>query len=71
LARIVDVMLADDRRSWQLGAGRELDQDEVLQSAEGTIDTFAVLKDDVAAATALADIPRRPHAGSGSMDPRA
>jgi hypothetical protein len=35
------------------------------------MDTFATLKEDAAQAAALADVPRRPHAGAGSMDPRA
>jgi polyphosphate kinase len=71
LARIVDVMLADDRRSWQLRADGRWDRTEILQSSEGTIDTFATLKEDATVAAALADVPRRPHAGHGSMDPRA
>ena len=71
LARIIEVMLADDRRSWQLGADGRWERIEVLESREGTVDTFAVLKDDAASATAQADVPRRPHAQAGSMDPRA
>jgi polyphosphate kinase len=71
LARVVDVMLADDRRSWQLGTDGRWDRIEILQSSEGTLDTFATLKEDATIAAALADVPRRPHAGHGSMDPRA
>jgi polyphosphate kinase len=71
LARIIEVLLADDRRSWQLDASGHWDRTEVLQAGEGTIDTFATLKEDAARAAALADVPRRPHAGAGSMDPRA
>ncbi len=71
LARIIEVMLADDRRSWQLGTDGRWVRTEVIESAEGTIDTFAVLKDDAEKAAARADIPRRPHANAGSMDPRA
>ena len=71
LARVVDVMLADDRRSWQLRADGRWDRTEILQSSEGTLDTFATLKEDATIAAALADVPRRPHAGHGSMDPRA
>ena len=71
LARIVEVMLADDRRSWQLQPDGGWIRSEVLQSVDGTIDTFAVLKEDAATAAALADIPRRTGVGSGSMDPRA
>jgi polyphosphate kinase len=71
LARIVEVMLADDRRSWQLQPDGGWIRSEVLQSVDGTIDTFAVLKEDAATAAALADIPRRSGVGAGSMDPRA
>jgi polyphosphate kinase len=71
LARIIEVMLADDRRSWQLQPDGTWLRSEVLQSVDGTIDTFAVLKEDAATAAALADLPRRPGAGAGSMDPRA
>jgi polyphosphate kinase len=70
LARIIEVMLADDRRSWQLQPDGSWIRSEVLQSVEGTIDTFAVLKEDAATAAALTDLPR--HTGAaGSLDPRA
>ena len=71
LARIIEVMLADDRRSWRLSPDGRWQRVEVLESREGTVETFAVLKDDAATASALADVPRRPHAQAGSMDPRA
>ena len=71
LARIVDVMLADDRRSWQLGADGNWLRTETLESVEGSIDTFAILKDDAAAAIAGADYTHRPSVTAGSMDPRA
>ena len=64
-------MLADDRRSWQLQPDGGWIRSEVLQSREGTIETFAVLKEDAATAAALADVPRRSGVGAGSMDPRA
>ena len=71
LARIIEVMLADDRRSWQLQSDGTWLRTEVIASAAGTVDTFAVLKEDAATSAALADVPRRPHANAGSMDPRA
>jgi polyphosphate kinase len=71
LARIIEVMLADDRRSWQLGSDGTWTRTEVLDSKEGTLDTFAVLKEDAERAAAKGDVPRRPHAHAGSMDPRA
>ena len=71
LDRVVEVMLADDRRAWQLGSDGAWTRVEVIQSREGTVETFAVLKEDAATAAAMADVPRRPHAQAGSMDPRA
>jgi polyphosphate kinase len=70
LDRFIEVMLADDRRSWQLTSAGEWVRTEVLQSSEGTVEAFAVLKDDAATASASADFPRA-HAAAGSMDPRA
>jgi hypothetical protein len=71
MARIIEVMLADDRHSWRLNATGHWTRTEVLESIEGTVDTFATLKDDAEKAAADADVPRRPHANAGSMDPRA
>ena len=71
LGRIIEVMLADDRRSWQLTNTGEWVRTEVLDSKAGTVDTFAVLKDDAAHSVVVADMPTRAHALSGSMDPRA
>ena len=48
LRRIIEVMLADNRRSWQLGPDGRWQRTEVLESIEGSIDTFAILKDDAA-----------------------
>jgi len=70
--QIVEVMLADDRRSWQLGKDGRWTRIEVLESREGAADTFAILKDDAAAAALIStDLPSRTHALAGSMDPRA
>jgi polyphosphate kinase len=70
LAEIVDVLLADDRHSWQLGSDATWRRTEVLESREGTIGTFEVLKER---ALDSGDIwtDRRPGAGAGSLDPRA
>ncbi len=70
LARIIEVMLADDRRSWQLQSDGRWLRTEVVESREGTVDTFAVLKDDAAEAASLLE-PTRPQVNTGSMDPRA
>jgi polyphosphate kinase len=71
LARIIDVMLADDRRSWQLLADGRWVRTEVLESREGTVDTFATLKEDAATAVLTPLDPTRPQVKTGSMDPRA
>jgi polyphosphate kinase len=71
LARIIEVMLADDRRSWQLQSDGSWLRTEVLGSRAGTVDTFAVLKEDAAAAAAPASETTRPQVLTGSMDPRA
>ena len=72
LARIIDVLLADNRRSWQLGPDGDWRRTEIIESVEGTIDTFTVLKDD--AALSVVGTDHSHHAGvgaAGSMDPRA
>ena len=73
LAEILEVMLADDRRSWQLRAGRDLGPDRGRSTArEGTIDTFETLKEDaLAARRRRRSAARGPAAGAGSLDPRA
>src|SRR3954463_4648041 len=71
LQEIVDVMLADDRRSWQLQPDARWVRTEVLQGRPGTIDTFEALKERALESGAVASVPRRPGAGAGSLDPRA
>ena len=69
LARIIEVMLADDRRSWQLQPDGRWLRTEVIESREGTVDTFAVLKEDAAEAAASLLESKRPQVNTGSMDP--
>jgi len=71
LAEIVEVMLADDRRSWQLLADGSWRRTEEVNAAAGTIDTFAELKRRAVAAGRQASKPRRPGTPAGSLDPRA
>jgi polyphosphate kinase len=71
LAEIIDLMLADDRRSWQLGADGTWRRTEDINGAPGTFDVHEQLKARAVAAGSLAATPRRPGAGSGSLDPRA
>jgi len=65
-------MLVDDRRSWQLGPDGAYRRTEEINGVPGTIDTFETLRNRaVASSTADSSAPRRPHAGIGSLDPRA
>jgi polyphosphate kinase len=71
LADIIDVMLADDRRSWQLQPDTSWVRTETLEGREGTIDTFEAMKEDALAHGSVVASPHRPGAGAGSLDPRA
>jgi polyphosphate kinase len=68
---LMDVMLADDRRSWQLCPDGVYRRTEELNGAQGAIDTFEALEGEALAAAAPPIEPRRPQTGPGSMDPRA
>jgi polyphosphate kinase len=70
IAAAFDVMLADDRRSWQLGPDGEYRRTEELTGRPPTIDTFETLQ-RLATTVATPPAGRRPHAGVGSLDPRA
>jgi polyphosphate kinase len=71
LAEIIELMLADDRRSWELRPDATWVRTEVLNGRPGTIDTFEALKERALEHGRLASAPHRPGAGSGSLDPRA
>jgi polyphosphate kinase len=71
LATILEVMLADDRRSWQLQPDSSWVRTETLAGREGTIDPFEVMKEDALRRGGVIDAPRRPGSGAGSLDPRA
>ena len=71
LQRIIEVMLEDDRRSWQLRPDATWQRTEVLQGREGTCDTFATLKEDALAVTVPVATAHQPSTILGSMDPRA
>ncbi len=71
LAEIIATMLADDRRSWQLGGDGVWRRTEELEQRAGTIDTFQVMKELALEEVEEAAVPRRPGAGAGSLDPRA
>ncbi len=73
LAEILETMLHDDRRSWQLGPDGRWRRTEEIEGREGTIDTFARLKR--LARSAIEEEELEPltveTTGRGSMDPRA
>jgi polyphosphate kinase len=71
LATIIDVMLSDDRRSWQLQPDATWVRTETLEGREGTIDTFEVMKEDAMSHGSVVPASPRPGAGAGSLDPRA
>jgi polyphosphate kinase len=71
IAEIIDIMLQDDRRSWQLDANAVWRRIEEIQGHPGTCDTHEELKARAAASTAISAAPHRPRAGVGSLDPRA
>jgi polyphosphate kinase len=69
---VLKVMLEDDRRSWQLCPDGTYRRTEDINAAPGTIDTFETLKElAIQTADESAIAPHRPHAGMGSLDPRA
>ena len=71
IAEIIDVMLEDDRRSWELGSNGKWRRVEDLHGAPGTCDTHEELKKRAITSTTVAATPHRPRAGVGSLDPRA
>ena len=71
MATIIDVMMSDDRRSWQLQRDATWVRTETLEGREGSVDTFEVLKEDAMAHGSVVASPSRPGAVAGSLDPRA
>jgi polyphosphate kinase len=71
LTEVIEIMLADDRRSWQLGSEARWRRTEDINGVPGTCDTHQELKARALAAAVAATAPHRPRAGVGSLDPRA
>jgi polyphosphate kinase len=71
LQEFVDLLLADDRRSWQLGPDAVWRRTEEIVGAPGTIDVHEELKELALASASASALPRRPGVGAGSLDPRA
>ena len=57
---IVEVLLADDRRSWQLGPDAVWRRTEEILGVPGTIDAQEELKERALAASTVIAVPRRP-----------
>jgi polyphosphate kinase len=71
IGQIVQSMLADDRRSWQLGTDAVWRRTEELTGVEGSIDTFDEGKRLALETSREATAPHRPGSTVGSLDPRA
>jgi polyphosphate kinase len=71
IQEIISTMLADDRRSWQLGPDATWRRTEEILGRPGTIDTFEAMKQAALAVSSATTEPRRPGSGVGSLDPRA
>jgi polyphosphate kinase len=71
LDEILAIMLADDRRSWQLGPDARWRRTEAITGVAGTIDTHALLRERAAMSGQAAVTPRRPRSGVGSLEPWA
>jgi polyphosphate kinase len=71
IEEIIAVLLADDRRSWQLGADATWRRTEEILRAPGSTDTFVTLKERAIAAAAVAVEIAPEGPPIASMDPRA
>ena len=72
IAEIIELMLVDDRRSWQLQADASWVRTETILGRPGTIDTHEVLKERAIDAGHIAGLPHRAGAGTAVRpDPRA
>jgi polyphosphate kinase len=71
IGEIIELMLADDRRSWQLQPDARWIRTEAVNGRAGSIDTHQALRERALASGSVAKAPHRPGAGAGSLDPRA
>jgi polyphosphate kinase len=70
IEKLIAVLLADDRRSWQLCPDGVYRRTEELNAAAGTIDTFETLAAQAMAAASRPIEPPPPGPGRRSFDPR-
>ena len=63
IAEIIELMLADDRRSWQLQPDARGSAPRTLEGKPGTVDTFETLKEWALMSAHVASAPRRPGPG--------
>jgi polyphosphate kinase len=68
---ILRLLLADDRRSWQLSSDGRWQRVERITGVPGTIDAQQLLKARAAERSEAAAAPHRAHAGLGSLEPWA
>jgi polyphosphate kinase len=68
---ILETMLTDDRRSWQLANDGRWDRTERLTGSPGEIDAQQTFKATATWRAGRAAVGRRPRAGAGSLEPWA
>ena len=68
---ILRLLLADDRRSWQLASDGRWQRTERLTGVPGTTDAQQLLKTRATDRALAASAPHRAHAGFGSLEPWA
>ena len=71
IAEIIELMLADDRRSWQLLPDATWVRTEALEGRAGHDRHLRGPQGARARVGARRRVPRRPGSGAGSLDPRA
>jgi polyphosphate kinase len=71
LEEFINLLLEDDRRSWQLGSDGKWRRTEAILGRPGTIDTHEELKSRASASTWMSAVPRVVAPVPASLDPRA
>jgi len=71
LDEILETMLADDRRSWQLASDGRWHRTEKITGKEGSLDAQQLFKAAATLRAREAAAARRSHSGTGSLEPWA